>query len=335
MLQLRIEAVKWELPDTATFYLSGVNDERVHYKAGQFITLVFDHHQEEIRRSYSLSSSPDEELLAITIKRIDNGEISRFMLTKIRPGDILQAENPAGRFIISDTNVSKDIILFAAGSGIIPVFSQLKYALSRPGESRFILIYSNRDSRSVLFNDELNALTIAHLQRLKIINLLSNEGRRLNNYWVEQLVVQNATDINKAMFYLCGPFDYMRMVRLTLIYMGIEQSKIRRENFVIDTIVVPSNPRVFPPKTTRIKYHGETYDIVTGENQSILQAALQNGIKLPYSCQSGICSACTARCLSGSVEMVKNEVLTDADLAEGLILTCTGHAVSDGVVIEV
>src|ERR1700753_353639 len=123
MLQLRVEAIKWETTDTATFFLADTSDKKIYYKAGQFITLVFTHHDEEIRRSYSLSSSPDEELLAITVKRITNGEISRFMLTKIKPGDIINAVEPAGRFTVTDFKFKKNILLFAAGSGIVPVFS--------------------------------------------------------------------------------------------------------------------------------------------------------------------------------------------------------------------
>src|SRR6202000_1185663 len=109
MLQLKIEAIRWESADTATFFLSEISGKQIYYKAGQFITLVFTHRNEEIRRSYSLSSSPDEDLLAITVKRITNGEISRFMLTKLKPGEVINAVEPAGRFTISDTKAEKDI----------------------------------------------------------------------------------------------------------------------------------------------------------------------------------------------------------------------------------
>src|ERR1700753_893802 len=102
MLQLRVEAIKWNAPDTATFYFREISGQQISYRAGQFITLVFTHHKEEIRRSYSLSSSPDEDLLSITVKRVANGEISRFMLTKIKVGEIIQAVEPAGKFTTSD-----------------------------------------------------------------------------------------------------------------------------------------------------------------------------------------------------------------------------------------
>ena len=335
MLRLKVEAINWELPDTATFLLSETSGNKISYKAGQFITLVFDHHSEEIRRSYSLSSWPGEDLLAITVKRIANGEISRFLLTKIKPGDILNAEEPAGRFTLSEDKAEKNILLFAAGSGIVPIFSQLKYTLGNADNNKFTLIYSNQSAESVLFKDELNALANAHPGRLTIITLLSNEAKRLNNIIVEQLVKQVAgDDMLKAEFYLCGPFDYMRLIRLTLLYMGVEPRQIRKENFVLDTIAVSPTAINFAPRKVRISFKNETYDLLVGENQSILQAALQNNIQLPYSCRNGICSACTALCKSGRVEMIKNEVLTDADLAQGWILTCTGHPLNDDVLIS-
>jgi len=335
MLRLKVEAIKWELPDTATFLLSEADGEKISYKAGQFITLIFDHHDEEIRRSYSLSSSPDEDLLAITIKRITNGEISRFLLTKIKPGDIINAEAPAGRFVLQNYSEEKDIVLFAAGSGITPILSQLKYTLKRPGKSIITLIYSSTNTESILFDEELSSLMVNHPDRLTVVKLLSSEGKRLNNIMVEQLVKHLVKyDLAKAEFYLCGPFTYMRMIRLTLLYMGFEPAQMRKENFVLETIGVPESPVNFPPQTIRIKIKGETYDLTVGENQSILQAALQNGIQLPYSCRNGICSACTALCKGGGVSMVKNDVLTDLDLSQGWVLTCTGHPVRDDVLIS-
>ncbi|TWI97146.1 ring-1,2-phenylacetyl-CoA epoxidase subunit PaaE [Mucilaginibacter frigoritolerans] len=335
MLQLRVEAIKQELSGTATFYLSELSGKKITYKAGQFITLVFTHHEEEIRRSYSLSSSPDEELLAITVKRIDNGEISRFMLTKIKPGDVLNAVEPAGKFVINKFNDEKDILLFAAGSGIVPIYAQLKYILRREGKSRLTLICSNQNSQSILFKNDLNELQQKHADRFKIIQFLSDEANRLNNLLVEKLVRENISSINipKAEFYTCGPFSYMRMIRLTLLFMGIEAGQIRKENFVLETIPVTPSTTTFAPRNIRIHFNHEIHDLVVGENQSILQAALQNNIPLPYSCRVGDCSTCSAVCKSGKVEMVKNDVLTDADLAEGWILTCTGHPLTDNVVI--
>jgi ferredoxin-NADP reductase len=335
MLELRVEAIKWELPDKATLFFTEARGKPVAYKAGQFITLVFNHRKEEIRRSYSLSSMPGDRLLAITVKRISNGEISRFLLTKIKPGDLIRAVEPAGRFIVSNPEAKKDIFFFAAGSGIVPVYGQLRSLLGTPGESSAVLVYSNRDEGSILFRAELDQLAKANPERLTIIHLLSSEARRLTNQMVEQLVKKHLEyDTGKAEFYTCGPFDYMRMIRLTLLYMGFDAGQIRKENFVLETIPVPVTAISYLPRTIRIHFNKETYDLVAGENQSILQAALQNNIQLPYSCRTGDCSTCSAVCISGKIEMTTNNVLTNTDLAAGWILTCTGHPVTDDVVVE-
>ncbi|MDN3581558.1 ferredoxin--NADP reductase [Mucilaginibacter flavus] len=336
ILKLKLENIKWETPDTATFYLSNTAiDERITYKAGQFITLIFNHRNEEIRRSYSLSSSPDEPLLGITIKRISNGEISRFMLTKMQPGDVITALAPTGRFTIANYQHNKNILLFAGGSGITPIFSQIKYILNRPSGSRLTLIYSNQDAASILFKAELNQLAVLHPDRFTIHYLLSSEANRLNPDRVEAITRQTASNnLNTAEFYLCGPFPYMRMIRFALVYMGIEPGQIRRENFVLETVAAINSTTNFAPRNIRILHAGEVHDVTVGENQSILQAALQNNIPLPYSCRNGVCSTCVAKCTGGKVEMVKNDVLTEADIAEGWVLTCTGHPVDDGVQIS-
>ena len=336
MLRLKVEAIKREAEDTATYLLRDLSGNKINYKAGQFITLVFDHHQEELRRSYSISSSPDEDLLAVTIKRVPNGELSRFLLIHTKVGDVWNAVEPAGRFIVSGFEQERDIFFFAAGSGITPILSQIKYILQQEGASKLTLIYSNRNNRSILFKSELDILQQQYSQRLIIIYLLSDDAHRLNNVIAEQLVKQYARyNLQQALFYLCGPFEYMRMVRLTLVYMGIYIDRIRKENFVIDTVKVSEAKTAFAPHKVRIVFGGETHDIIAGENQSILQAALQNNIPLPYSCRVGICSTCSAKCKAGKVVMTENEVLTDADLTEGWVLTCTGYAMGDDVIIEV
>ncbi|MEO6520743.1 MAG: ferredoxin--NADP reductase [Mucilaginibacter sp.] len=340
MLQLRVEAIKWETGDTATFFLSEINGEEILYQAGQFITLIFSHHREEIRRSYSLSSSPHEDFLSITVKRMENGEISRFLLTKIKVGDVLNGLAPAGKFVEANPDSNKDIFYFAAGSGITPVYAQIKYALSRKGASKITLVYSSHKAKSTLFYTDLNELVNDFPDRLKVIYLFSvsednSPRKRLNNELVTQLVNANLQySSDQAEFFICGPFVYMRMVKLTLTFMGFDAAQIRRENFVLETVPVSTTVMNFPPRKIKLHFGATTYDLMVGENQSILQAALQNNIRIPYSCRAGICSTCTAICKNGKVEMVVNDVLTDQDLQHKWILTCTGHPVSDDVEIE-
>jgi ferredoxin-NADP reductase len=335
MLQLRVEAIEKQTTDTSTFYLREVNGNKVHYQAGQFITLVIDHHGQEIRRSYSLSSSPHEELLAVAVKRIPNGEITRYLHTYTKVGDMWNTVEPAGRFTAPQAADSNELFYFAAGSGIVPVYAHLKYLLRQPATPGITLFYSNLNPQSIIFKQQLDELAAAYSQQLTIIHLLSSEARRLNNIMVEKLVRQNIKrDIQQAQFYLCGPFTYMRMVQLSLLYMGIAAAHIHKENFVLETVPVSTTVTSFAPQTLRINFQNEWHDIMAGENQTILQAALQNQLHLPYSCGSGVCAACAVKCTSGKVTTVKNEVLTDSELQQGWVLTCTGYAVSDDVVLD-
>ena len=226
------------------------------------------------------------------------------MLTKISEGDILTAVEPAGRFTLTDTSGEKDILFFAAGSGIVPVFSQIKYVLSRPGQTRLVLIYSNIKQQAILCKNELGQL-LEYLPVLcKFIHRLSSEANRLNNLVVEKLVKEEIKyNLANAEFYTCGPFDYMRMIRLTLLYMGFDSNQVRKENFVLDTIPVSENLVNYPPRNIIIQYKNETYKLTVGKNQSILQAAIQNNIPLPYSCRVGSCSTCVALCKTGKVQM--------------------------------
>ncbi|WP_345954071.1 ferredoxin--NADP reductase [Mucilaginibacter sp. PAMB04168] len=335
MLQLRVETIKRETADTLTFYLREVSGHRVLYKAGQFITLVINHHGEEIRRSYSLSSSPDEDMLAVTIKRIPNGEITRYLHTYAKVGDIWNVVPPAGRFNLPEALTIKPYVYFAAGSGISPVYAHIKYLLKHHTNCRIFLFYSNLSWQSVIFKDDLEQLSKQHPEQLTITHLVSEEGKRLNNIVAEQLVRKYIpNDFATAKYYLCGPYTYMRMVRLTLLYMHIAAEYIHKENFVLETVPQSTAVNNFVPRKLRIHFHNEWHDLMAGENQTILQAALQNQLHLPYSCGSGVCAACAVKCKSGKVTIVKNEVLTDAEIKQGWVLTCTGYAASDDVVLE-
>jgi ring-1,2-phenylacetyl-CoA epoxidase subunit PaaE len=332
MLQLRVEAIKQETADTATFYLKEVSGKVVPYKAGQFITLVINHHGEEIRRSYSLSSAPHEGLLAVTIKRIPNGEITRYLHLYTKVGDVWNAVEPAGRFILPKVLYNQSLVYFAAGSGVSPVYAHIKSVLKQERSCRVILFYSNLSKNSIIFKDELTQLTAQYPHQFTVVHLLSDEGKRLNNIVVEQLIKKYlGNNLTQANYYLCGPFTYMRMVRLTLLYMGVDTNHIHKENYVLETVPVSNSSTGFPPQKLHIRYQNQWHDLTAGENQTILQAALQNQLHLPYSCANGVCAACAVRCKSGKVTIVKNEVLTDSELQQGWVLTCTGYAVSEGV----
>ena len=345
-LQLRIVRISPETKSTdqsgvKSYFLEPLNGQPVSYQAGQFLTLILRHNGHEVRRSYSLSSAPGE-VLRLTIKRITNGEISRFLLDTLQVGDVLTSLHPAGRFTLDGAH-SGDVVLLGAGSGITPLFSLLKQILWTTINQRVTLLYSNSTEESIIFQPELDGLQRQFPDRFKLLYLLSNPPDnwtglrgRLNNVMLEQLLptLIGASVPETLRFYLCGPTDYRRMARFLLIYSGFRQEQIRQENFVVDPVMAIPPPFSAQDRTVLVRFRGHEVEIQVPAYKSILQAAWDAGVRLPYSCRGGRCSTCMARCLSGRVYMTINDVLTAHDLADGWVLTCTGYPESDDVVIE-
>ncbi|NLR64540.1 ferredoxin--NADP reductase [Chitinophaga varians] len=343
-LQLKIVGIKEETPGTKTYYLENTIPEPVVYQAGQFLTFVIQLNHKEHRRSYSLSTTPGiDPVMAVTIREKENGEISRHLLHTWKTGDILTALEPSGRFTFEPSPEERDIFLLAAGSGITPVFSLLKQMLRDEPASKITLIYSNSTPERTIFYEQLQTLEQQHPQ-LKILFLFSNDPdshhayRRLNNILLELLVNEHLLyHKDTAQFFLCGPPEYMRMILLTLHFMGFRDTQLHKENFVITTeakLAHTTIPTDDTPREVNIQLRNETYTLSVPANQTILSYALEHDVPLPYSCKGGVCGSCTAQCTSGKVWMSVNEVLTDKELAEGLILTCVGYPASDKINIE-
>lgn len=346
-LQLRITAIIPEAPDTFTYHLENTGGEPVLYEAGQFLTFLVTLHDTEYRRSYSFSSTPGvDDHLSVTIRKKENGEISRHILRSWHIGMIVTALMPTGRFTPEQVGtVPRDIFLFGAGSGITPLFSLLKHMLYFEPLSRVVLVYSNSTRERTIFYRQLETLAATFTARFHIVHLFSSEEdheinhpRRLNNILLEPLVKRMLKhDPGAAHFFVCGPPDYMRMILLTLRFMGFRNEQLHKENFVVNTNVLIARtaiPQDTTEKTVQLKLHNQRFQLSMPGNKPILDSALRQGITLPYSCKGGVCGSCTARCTSGKVWMSVNEVLTDKELAEGFILTCVGYPVSEQVTIE-
>lgn len=323
-----------------------LNGQRPDYLAGQFLTLQFHIHNREIRRSYSLCSSPAiREPLSIAIKRVDNGEISRLLHHKTAVGDEVYALVPAGLFVyLPEENSKRTVFFFAAGVGITPIFSIIKTALVQESYSKLILVYSSRSAGETLFYEELNDLEKQYPQRFKIIYVSSHSKNllyaRLNVFLIEKLVEQYLEfDPKDALFFTCGPIDYMVTCRIKLLELGYSISQIKRETFVL-----PEDEADDDDMTEKEIGDKNTYDVVLNNrgvinriavpyHRTILQEALLNNIDIPYSCRAGICSTCTATCTSGHVKMDYNEVLLDNEIAAGRVLVCTGHPTENDTTI--
>ncbi len=338
-----ITSIKEETAGVKTFTVTYADGSAIPYVAGQFITFAFTHHGREERRSYSLSSSPDvDAALSFTVKRVDNGAYSRLLIDRAVVGERLLTTGAAGLFTLpSDIGVYGQVFFFAAGIGITPVFSLIKTILHTQPDKQVVLIYSNRDKNDVVFYVELHGLIAAFPGRFKVEFLYSTnfnlKRTRLSKELLPVLLKEYAhTPLEHILFYICGPFAYMRMATLSLEENGVNSNNIRKENFnTNDRQVKAVEPPDKSTHTVTLNHDGKTYRFPVQYPDSILQAAKKQGISLPYSCEVGRCGSCAARCTSGKVWLSYNEVLMDMDLQHGAILTCTGHPVDGDVGIEV
>jgi ring-1,2-phenylacetyl-CoA epoxidase subunit PaaE len=336
LLEWKIIQVFRETDEAITYLLDETTGKEIPYKAGQFLTFRFYHHEQEIRRSYSIASAPGiDKHIAITIKKKENGLISRYLLINWHEGSVISSLPPAGRFTI-DTHPqnTRPVVFIAAGSGIVPVYGLIKTILHEEKESRVTLIYQNYNERRIIYHQALQALQRRYAGRFQRIDLLSNptdhsiRPQRLNNALLESLVTQWKLPVT-ALFYTCGPAAFMRMVQFTLRVMGVEESQMRKENFTVDHIPVPLFTMSSDPRNVILHLGPQTHPFTVAYPVTLLQAALDNNISMSYSCRAGKCAACAAQCISGKVKMSYNEVLTEKDLAEGWVLTCVGYAETD------
>ncbi|MBV7533934.1 ferredoxin--NADP reductase [Chitinophaga sp. sic0106] len=336
-LQLRITAITRETADTRSYTLENVTGEKIDYLPGQFLTFLVNLHGIEHRRSYSLSTTPGLDThLAVTIRRKENGEISRYILQHWQPGTLVTALEPTGRFTPGPASTQpRDIFLLAAGSGISPVYGIMRHILHTEPTAHLKLIYSNSTPERTIFLRQIQELEKQYPAQLHVIYLYSNDPdanhayRRLSNTLLEMLVKdQLRYEPANAQFFLCGPFDYMRMIIMTLTFIGFKDGQLHKENFVVNTAAKIEKTGVPEDDTTRaltLRIKGEEYRLNIPGNQPILQYALEQGIALPYSCKGGVCGSCTVQCNKGEIWMSVNEVLTEKELSQGLVLTCTGY----------
>lgn len=330
-----IRKVHEETPGAKSFELEPVGGP-LQYKPGQFITFVIPTKSGLVRRSYSMSSLPGEPL-TVTIKRVANGIFSRPILESAMPGDRLTiAGGPSGFFTLPDSLDDIDQIIFlAAGSGITPVLPMIRSLMKRPGPP-VLLAYGNKTLKAAMFRETLEQLERQYADRLHIEWYFSDRQdlhkARLGKTAVERLLAARLSGRpGRTLAYLCGPFDFMRTAAIVLQVEGIKPENIKREVFTPE----PLKAKEMPPDTkehkVEIHIREHVYQLQVKYPDTILAAAKAKGIQLPYSCEAGRCGSCIATCSRGSVWMRYNEVLTEAEVAKGRILTCQGFPVKGDV----
>jgi ring-1,2-phenylacetyl-CoA epoxidase subunit PaaE len=339
---LVISEVKKETPNSVSITLE-IPEQLTQifaFKAGQYITFKHELDGAEVRRSYSLCSSPGSGKLRVGVKKVMGGSFSVFANDELKAGDTLEVMPPEGNFVF-EPNVSnqKTYASFAAGSGITPVLSIIKEVLEREPKSNFVLIYGNQTLIETMFYAELEALKSNYPDRFSIEYIFSRSEEknalrgRIDRSVVNYLLKNKYGETSFETFYLCGPEAMINEVSETLQGRGISKEQIRFELFTSseEGELTESHDG---NTTVTITLDDETETFVMSQKQSVLEAALDKGLDAPFSCRGGICSTCIARVKKGKVEMRKNQILTDSELEDGFVLTCQSHPTTPTLEID-
>lgn len=333
-LELKILDIQQETPDCKTYFLERPID--FNYTAGQYITLQIGY-KWDVTRSYSLSSIPSEQHLGITIKRVENGLYSRWALDHLKIGDTLKVIGKFGEFTIK--NPQHPHLLFAAGSGIVPIYALIKELIQKSPEALIHLHYSAPTPERCIFYHQLNQLQLNHpnLVISYYFSQIKNEKpQRLNNFEIPKIIESRHPDTE---MYICGPIDYMDVIQINALTYGMDKTKIHTEDYLsYYEDGFEGEERAIPVDTNEyqvtIHLKGESKTFQVQYPKSILETGLEQGLKLPYSCFSGQCGQCVAHKKSGEVFMIYNQVLTKSEIQQGLILTCQGFPVGGPVELE-
>ena len=342
---LTIKAIHRETSKAVSISFDVPKDLRTTFGfvAGQYLTLKTKIDGQEVRRDYSISSSPSSGDLTVTIKEIEKGLFSPFANQNLKAGDVLEVAPPNGRFtFIPNSDHQNTVVAFAAGSGITPIMSILKTVLESSNSQKFVLVYGNKTPEDTIFFQTLLELKAQYPNRLLLqhINsqtqsddaLFGRVDRGNTNY-----VLKNLIDIEtSSAYYLCGPEAMIQTVKEVLIEKGVDESKILFELFTAastasnDEKIISNNGQV----ETTILVDDETEVFTMNPDHTILEAALKQNLDVPYSCQGGVCSSCICRISEGSAEMRQNSVLTDSEVAEGLVLSCQAVPTSSKIFVD-
>jgi ring-1,2-phenylacetyl-CoA epoxidase subunit PaaE len=316
------------------------------YTQGQYLTLKFIINGEDIRRSYSICSSPlDTTELRVAIKQVKNGKMSTFINQNLKPGASVDVMTPMGNFYSHvDSSPNKNYVLFAGGSGITPMMSIIKTALRAEPNSTISLFYGNNDEASIIFKKEIDALAAANVSRLKVYHVLNSApaghpADLTGLMTVEKninLLKANVNPAAKNEYFICGPGPMMDNVMAALKQINAPEQQIHIEYFT-----APVNPAEVKPSadtvsgaTATIIIDGDEKVVELEENETILEAALRIGLDAPYACQGGSCCTCRAKLESGKVDMAVNYALSASEVKDGYILTCQSRPTTPTVVVN-
>lgn len=341
--KLAIKEIKRETPNAVSILFNVPDELKSNYQfiAGQYVTLKLTLDGQEIRRAYSICSSPTSGELRIAVKAVQNGFFSKFANESLKVGGLLEVGTPEGKFTFEPKfDKQKNYAAFVAGSGITPVMSILKTVLEEEPNSTFVLVYGNKNEEETIFHQQLHDLQLQYVGRLFVhyvyskINVDGQLFGRIDKANVNFVLKNKHAQKEFSKYYLCGPEDMINLVSDVLKENNVAEKEIKFELFSTPT---SENDAVISHEghtkiTVLVDDEEATFEM--SQKQTILEAALKQGLDAPYSCQGGICSSCIAKITKGTAEMKKNTILTDKEIAAGLILTCQAHPTSAEIFVD-
>ena len=340
---LDIKELKKETKDAVsiTFDIPSNLQNEFKFIAGQYITLKTIINKEEVRRAYSICSSPKSNEITVAVKQVKGGTFSVFATTELTKNTKIEVAAPEGKFILkTDKSNSNNYLAFAAGSGITPIMAMIKDVLETESNSTFTLVFGNKSTYETIFFDEINALKETYKNRFFVQYVYSKEQPknslfgRIDNSTVNYILKQRKVDFSSV--FLCGPEQMIFTVKDTLLENNFNEDNIHFELFTSkkkdkEEII---NEVLKGETEITILLDDETTTFTMKQDDNILSAALNKGLDAPYSCQGGICSSCLAKVTEGKAVMKKNSILSEEEVAEGYILTCEAHPTTAKIIID-